>query len=209
MPLSLLGLQIGKYLPRAIVLLFVALLFACGSSATSAPAPTSAPAAKAPAAKAPAAKAPAATSAPAKAPAKAAATAVPGRPTPLPQATRAPVAKVEATGSLNHGVAETGIFQGHPAESSSPRIQFMSSSIGEGLVTIGRDLQPNPMIATSWDISDDYLTWTWKLQPGVQFHKGYGELTAHDVVYSVDAFYQGAKLARAGILGEYFGVDVE
>ena len=209
MPMSLLGLQIGRYLPRAIVLLFVALLFACGSSATSVPAPTSAPAAKAPAAKAPAAKAPAATSAPAKAPAKAAATAVPGRPTPLPQATRAPVAKVEATGSLNHGVAETGIFQGHPAESSSPRIQFMSSSIGEGLVTIGRDLQPNPMIATSWDISDDYLTWTWKLQPGVQFHKGYGELTAEDVVYSVDAFYQGAKLARAGIMGEYFGFDGE
>ena len=31
-------------------------------------------------------------------------------------------------------------------------------------------------------ISDDFLTWTWNLQKGVQFHKEYGELTAEDVI---------------------------
>jgi len=198
-----------RHLPRAIVLLFVVLLFACGSSATSEPAPAAkAPAAKAPAAKAPAAKAPAAKAPAAKAPAaKAAATAVPGRPTPLPQATRAPAAKVTSTGTLNHGVAETGIFQGHPSEVSSPRIQYMSSSVGEGLVTIGRDLQPNPMIAVSWDVSEDFLEWTWKIRDDVEFHKGYGHMTTEDVIYSMKGFYDGAKLARAGILGNYYGFD--
>jgi len=83
----------------------------------------------------------------------------------------------------------------------------MSSSIGEGLVTIGQDLLPNPMIATSWEVSDDFLTWTWKIQEGVPFHKGYGEMTTEDVVYSMNGFYEGAKLARAGILGNYYGFD--
>ena len=80
----------------------------------------------------------------------------------------------------------------------------MSSSIGEGPVTIGEEILPNPMIALSWDISDDFLTWTWKLRPGIQFHKGYGEMKAEDVVYSAEQFHLGAKLARAGIMGDYY-----
>ena len=189
MPKSRSGPQIMKHLPKAIVLIFVTLLFACGSSATATPS-----------------GAPSSTAMPQ-------ATPVPstggdsGRPTPLPEATRAPVSEVKPTGSLNHGVTETGIFQGHPSEASSPRVQYMSSSIGEGLVTIGEDIQANPMIAASWDISDDFLTWTWKLQPGIQFHKGYGEMTAEDVVYSAEQFYLGAKLARAGIMGDYYGYN--
>jgi ABC-type transport system substrate-binding protein len=125
----------------------------------------------------------------------------------LPAATRAPVSEVKPTGSLNHGVQETGIFQGHPSEASSPRVQFMSSSIGEGLVAIGEDIGANPMIAESWEISDDFLTWTWHLQSGIQFHKGYGEMTAEDVVYSAEQFHLGAKLARAGIMGDYWGYN--
>ena len=83
----------------------------------------------------------------------------------------------------------------------------MSSSIGEGLVTIGQDLQPNPMIATSWDVSEDFLEWTWKIRDDVEFHKGYGQLTTEDVIYSMKGFYEGAKLARAGILGDYYGFN--
>ena len=83
----------------------------------------------------------------------------------------------------------------------------MSSSIGEGLVAIGEDIQANPMIAKSWDVSDDFLTWTWKLQDGIQFHKGYGEMTAEDVAYSAEQFHLGAKLARAGIMGDYWGYN--
>ena len=195
MPKSRLGPRISRNIPRAVVLLFVALLFACGSSATSTPvAPSAAP-----------------TAAPekaAQAPAKVGkATAVPGRPTPLPKATEAPAAQAKPSGTLNHGVPETCIFQGHPTEVSSPRIQYMSSSVGEGLVTIGRDLMPNPMIATSWEVSDDFLEWTWKIRDDVEFHKAYGHMTTEDVIYSMKGFYEGAKLARAGILGNYYGFD--
>ena len=42
-----------------------------------------------------------------------------------------------------------------------------------------------PDLAESWEVSDDKLVWTFKLRKGVQFHGGYGELTAEDVVFSL------------------------
>jgi peptide/nickel transport system substrate-binding protein len=41
-----------------------------------------------------------------------------------------------------------------------------------------------PMLAEEWSISDDFLTWTFKIRQGVQFHKDFGEMTAEDVVWS-------------------------
>lgn len=41
-----------------------------------------------------------------------------------------------------------------------------------------------PWLATSWTTSDDARTWVFTLRQGVQFHKGYGEMTADDVVRS-------------------------
>ena len=41
-------------------------------------------------------------------------------------------------------------------------------------------------LAKSWTSSDDGLTWTFKLREGVQFHSGYGEFTAEDVVFSLN-----------------------
>jgi peptide/nickel transport system substrate-binding protein len=41
-----------------------------------------------------------------------------------------------------------------------------------------------PGIALSWATSADAKTWTYKLRPGIKFHKGYGELTAEDVVFT-------------------------
>ncbi|MEO1016233.1 MAG: ABC transporter substrate-binding protein [Pseudomonadota bacterium] len=41
-------------------------------------------------------------------------------------------------------------------------------------------------LAESYESSDDGLTWTFVLRDGVQFHHGYGELTAADVVYSLN-----------------------
>ena len=43
-----------------------------------------------------------------------------------------------------------------------------------------------PDLAESWTVSDDGIVWTFKLRRGVQFHKGYGELTAEDVKYSFE-----------------------
>jgi len=41
-----------------------------------------------------------------------------------------------------------------------------------------------PRLATKWEHSPDYKEWTFHLRKGVQFHFGYGEFTAKDVVHS-------------------------
>jgi len=169
-----------QHLPKAIVLLFVALLFACGSSATATPT-SSNNVAPTPTAKAGAA------------------------PTAMPEATKAAPVAMEPAGTINMGQKETGIFEAHPAMSSSPRIQFTSTTVGEGLITTATDFSAAPMLAKSWSVSDDFLTWTWKFQEGVQLHKGYGEMTAEDVLYSYQQWNAGGLHARSGIIGEYFG----
>ena len=171
-----------RHWPQALVLLIVALLVACGSSATATPSPSD--------------SGPTPTTA---------ATASSSTPTAAVEGTDAPPAMVVPSGTINMGQKETGIFEAHPSKSSSPRIQFTSSSVGEGLITTNRDLSAGPMLAASWSVSDDFLTWTWKFQEGVMFHKGYGEMTAEDVLYSYIQWNAGALHARSGIMGEYFG----
>ena len=43
-----------------------------------------------------------------------------------------------------------------------------------------------PCLATEWKPSNEMRTWTFKLRPGVQFHEGFGELTAEDVKFAVE-----------------------
>ncbi len=41
-----------------------------------------------------------------------------------------------------------------------------------------------PQLAESWTRSPDAKTWSYKLRRGVQFHKGFGEMTSDDVVFT-------------------------
>ena len=50
-----------------------------------------------------------------------------------------------------------------------------------------------PDLATSWDISTDNKEITFHLQKGVQFQKGYGELTAADVKFSFERIIDPAQ----------------
>jgi peptide/nickel transport system substrate-binding protein len=47
-------------------------------------------------------------------------------------------------------------------------------------------LQAVPGLAESWEASEDAMTWTFNLQEGIQFHEGWGEVTAEDVKYSIE-----------------------
>lgn len=58
-------------------------------------------------------------------------------------------------------------------------------NIYEGLVTLDKDGKVKPLLATEWTVSDDGLTYTFKLRPDVKFHNG----TAFDssiVKFSLD-----------------------
>ncbi len=62
-----------------------------------------------------------------------------------------------------------------------------SSKIFEGLLTYDFALSPQPMLAESWEVSEDGLTYTFKLRQGVKWHDG-EDFNAEDVVYSLTKF---------------------
>ena len=59
-------------------------------------------------------------------------------------------------------------------------------------------------LAESWEASDDKLTWTFKLRQGVQWHHGYGEVTADDVVFSL---MKSADPQRSAFSSDYLAFD--
>ena len=182
--------------------LMLALVVACGGAAeTPAPATgqttttsqSAAPAAPA-ATQAPAAdtrsSAPAAT----EVPVAAAVTA----PTATPE-TAAVMVDDKPVGRLIVGQKELGPFMGHPALTGNPQIFVLQTApIGESLLTVSSELKPVGMLAREWSVSPDGSTWTFNLNEGVQFHKGYGEMTAEDVIWAMRQFgAEGSKHPRA------------
>ena len=71
----------------------------------------------------------------------------------------------------------------HTATSAGKREIFFN--IFEGLVKADAEGNFNPALAESYEISDDAMTYTFKLREGVLFHNG-SKLTAEDVVYTLD-----------------------
>ena len=60
------------------------------------------------------------------------------------------------------------------------------------------------MLAESWDISADAQTWTFHIRKGVQFHKGFGEMTVEDVVFSHRQIADSDKHARPANAAKMF-----
>lgn len=61
--------------------------------------------------------------------------------------------------------------------------------IVEGLLAYDLDFTPRPQLATEWAVSDDGLTYTFKLREGVKWHDG-EDFDADDVVFSILALKQ-------------------
>lgn len=64
----------------------------------------------------------------------------------------------------------------------------IATAIYSGLVQYkpGYTAEVEPDLAESWDISEDGLIWTFYLRKGVKWHRGYGEVTAKDVVWTYE-----------------------
>src|SRR3984893_3250686 len=72
-------------------------------------------------------------------------------------------------------------------------------AIKDGKVTTA---EVEPDLAESWTLSPEGTIWTFKLRKGVQFHKGFGELTTEDVKFSFER-----QINRGP--GMRFGVNLE
>ena len=186
----------------------LAVIVACGGAATPAAEPEQA-APTAPQAMTGQQAAP--TEAAAQSAGSAAATAPPQQaqvaPTAVPAATEAAPQSmtIEPAGKITMGQEEINIFSGHPAHSVNPQLFVISTApVVEGLMQWNSNLEAEPLLTESWSISDDFATWTFNIRKGVQFHKGYGEMTAEDVVYSYSHWITNTKHARASALQRFW-----
>jgi peptide/nickel transport system substrate-binding protein len=67
---------------------------------------------------------------------------------------------------------------------SSGTGQAIGPKIVEGLLDFDYDLSPRPLLATEWSVSDDGLSYTFKLREGVKWHDG-TDFTSDDVAFSI------------------------
>ena len=156
------------------ILVPAALLFllACGNSATSTPESAAAP-----------------TAAPQPTAAVQLTTAA--QPTAEPRPTAAPTASMADDaphGTLDFGFKEFGSMQASLKNGTGASWLFVGISSGESLVTVNEKSEFLPELATDWQLSEDSLTWTFTLKEGVQFHKGYGEMTTDDVIWALKGY---------------------
>ncbi len=68
------------------------------------------------------------------------------------------------------------------------------------LVNFGQDLEPVPGFAESWTTSEDGLTWTFKIRPGMLWSDG-EPATAEDARYTIQLILDGLETEN-GYLGE-------
>lgn len=115
-----------------------------------------------------------------------------------------PEAKTELT--LGSSAADINTLDPHFASGSADRtlvawiygalVRFAPGTIDP------EKLEPD--LAESWSTSDDGLVWIFKLRQGVQWHHGFGEVTADDVVFSLR---KSADPTRSAYSSDYAAVD--
>ena len=94
-------------------------------------------------------------------------------------------AVVKPAGSLNVGFKEFGAFSIHPSQTSAAPLIYIGTTAVESLLAQNEKREFVPKLAKEWTLSPDSLLWTFQLNEGVQFHRGLGEMTADDVIWSM------------------------
>lgn len=86
---------------------------------------------------------------------------------------------------------EPPTFNRYVRAGANAATELVSRLTGDGLVRIDRVTgEVEPRLAESWSASDDRLSYTLKLRPGVKFSDG-APFTSADVLFSFEAAYKG------------------
>ncbi len=113
-----------------------------------------------------------------------------------------------AEGTLRYGMAAQDLGTMDPHRATTTPDKPITGWLFNGLVRFkpGSDdigaLEPD--LAESWEKNDDGTEWTFKLREGVKFHHGYGEVTADDVVYSLN---RSANPDSSAFSSDYRAID--
>ena len=194
--------------PLWLVAGILALIVACGGSATTEPggAATTAPGAQATAAPAATTAAGAAATEAAAAPV---ATTQATSPTPTPAAvpatavprpTAAPTAAVAAAGRVRLPIVRIA--------NPPPDVESNRTWVGGWLYIFQHDVfaetllgndettgEPFPLLAESWETNEDFTEWSFKLREGIPFQHGWGDVSTADVVHTYNQLIREDSLA--------------
>ena len=95
------------------------------------------------------------------------------------------MASVSAAAELVIGMQQEPTSLDPTADATASIDSMMTQNVFESLTTVAENGEVQPNLAASWEVSEDGLTYTFKLAEGVTFHDG-SALDAEDVVYSFD-----------------------
>ncbi|WP_245964161.1 ABC transporter substrate-binding protein [Roseovarius spongiae] len=113
-----------------------------------------------------------------------------------------------ADGVLKYGMAAQDLGTMDPHRATTTPDKPITGWLFNGLVRFapGSDdigaLEPD--LAESWERNEDGTVWTFKLREGVKFHQDYGEVTAEDVVYSLN---RSANPDSSAFASDYDAID--
>lgn len=120
----------------------------------------------------------------------------------------APLPAMAAKTELTLGAAAADIGNLDPHYSASTTDRTLVAWVFGGLVRFAPGTTDpatiEPDLAESWESSPDKLVWTFKLRQGVQFQHNYGEVTAEDVVFSLQ---KSADPKRSAFATDYAAFD--
>jgi ABC-type transport system substrate-binding protein len=101
----------------------------------------------------------------------------------------APAASGPVTPKVNRlvmSVGTIGIESNDPTEVSPPET-WQIRPMYETLLAVDPDgKEPTPMLATGYTLEPDGFSYRFQLRKGVQFHNGFGEMTAQDVKFAYE-----------------------
>ena len=91
------------------------------------------------------------------------------------------------TGTLNIGFKELGPYSVSPRLTPVARSRnTLQQPATKTLFRITPDRESAPKLAEEWSVDSTGTVWNFKLNEGVQFHGGWGEVTTDDVIFSVN-----------------------
>ena len=137
------------------------------------------------------------------------ATPVPATPIPLPTAVTINIPDPKnPAGTLVMAIDQVGTGGGlHSAGSSAEGAMHMG--ITETFFMVTDESAEGSMLANSWSLAPDLSSVTIELQRGVEFHGGWGEMTAEDVAWNVNDANAGTTPlsihGQAGDMNALFG----
>ena len=90
-----------------------------------------------------------------------------------------------------------------PQSINSNIVGGIGAHVYEPLFAMNADYEPTPVLAESYEVSEDGMVYTIKLREGVKFHNG-EEMTADDVVASMNRWLEVSAKANTLIGGSTF-----